>query len=49
MVQRYEEFLEYANKNGFFDEKYRIESDFNGRNRHEMPNNRHRDRNKIPD
>ena len=32
MPQRYKEFLIYANKNGFFDEKYRIESDFNGRN-----------------
>ena len=28
-LQRYKEFLIYANKNGFFDEKYRILSDDN--------------------
>jgi hypothetical protein len=29
-MQRYEEFLEYASKWGFFCEKYRIVSDSNG-------------------
>ena len=32
MVQRYEEFLEYAREWGFFCEKYRIVSDDNRRN-----------------
>ena len=51
-VQRYNKILEYANirgGKGNFLEKYRMQSDFNGRNlRRIMPHNRHRDAGYYP-